>query len=117
VPEENIEERAVELLDAAVLKRLEARESVVITAEGIGPEARERYVRVAAGLKRPCHLILVEPARDQVDEADRPALNKLRKALDAGQLGSEGFHTVMRLGAGSVGELKRIVFRPPPSDD
>jgi hypothetical protein len=117
VPEESIEERATELLDAAILKRLEAKESVVITMEGLDTEARERYVRVAAGLKRPCHLILVEPPRDQIDDEDRPALNKLRKALDAGELGGDGFNTVLRLGPGSVGELKRIVFRPPPSDD
>lgn len=117
VPEESIEARATELLDAAVLKRLEAKESVVITTEGLDAEARERYVRVAAGLKRPCHLILVEPPREQIDDEDRPALNKLRKALDAGELGGEGFHTVLRLGPGSVGELKRIVFRSPPSDD
>lgn len=117
VPEETIEERAAELLDAAVLKRLEARESVAIVIEGVDPGTREHYVRMAAGLKRPCHLILVEPARELVDDADRPALNKLRKELDAGQLGAEGFNTVLRLGAGSVGELKRIVFRPPPSND
>jgi hypothetical protein len=117
VPEESIEERASELLDAAVLKRLEAKESVVIVTEGLDAETRERHVRVAAGLKRPCHLILVEPPREQIDDEDRPALNKLRKALDGGALGAEGFHTVLRLGPGSIGELKRIVFRPPPSDD
>ena len=74
-------------------------------------------IRPAAAQKRPCHAILVEPARDQVDEDDRPALNKLRTALDAGNLGAEGFNTALRLGPGSVGDVKRIVFRPPPKDD
>ena len=46
-----------------------------------------------------------------------PALNELRRALDAGELGNEGFQTALRLGGGSIGELKRIVFRPPPRDD
>jgi predicted kinase len=117
VPEEDVEARAVELLEAAVAKRLEASESVVITLEGLGQEERERYVRAASARKRPCHLILVEASPDQVDEADRTTLNKLRTALDAGEMGAEGFQTVLRLGGGSVAELKRIVFRPEPRDD
>jgi len=35
----------------------------------------------------------------------------------AGELGEEGFQTALRLGGGSVNELKRILFRPPPKDD
>jgi hypothetical protein len=116
VDEESIEARAAELLDAAVSKRLEAGESVVVVTEGIGPEARERFVRAAAGSKRPCHIILMETAIEQVDEAERPALNKLRKTLDSGGLGAEGFNTALRLGAASAGEVKRIVFRSPPRD-
>jgi predicted kinase len=117
VPEDQMEARARELLDAAILKRLEAGETVVIPAEGLDPGEREQYVRAAAGLKRPRHLILVETARDQVQEEDRPALNELRRRLDAGELGQEGFQTALRLGGGSVGELKRLVFRPAPRDD
>jgi predicted kinase len=112
-----LDERAVQVLDAAIEKRLAARESVVLAAEGLSPEARERYVRMAAQLKRPRHVILVETARDAVPEEDRAALNELRRALDAGELGAEGFQTALRLGGGSVTELKRIVFRPPPADD
>jgi hypothetical protein len=44
-------------------------------------------------------------------------LNDVRRALDAGELGEEGFQTAMRLGGASIGELKRIVFRPPPRED
>lgn len=117
VAEEEVATRAAELLHAAALKRIEARESVVVVTDDIGPEERERYVRPAAAEKRPCHIILVEPARDQVGEDDRPLLNKLRTALDAGELGAEGFNTALRLGPGSVGDVKRIVFRPPPRDD
>ena len=117
IAEDEIDARAEELLHAAALKRIEARESVVVVTGNLSPEERERYVRPAAAQKRPCHAILVEPARDQVDEDDRPALNKLRTALDAGNLGAEGFNTALRLGPGSVGDVKRIVFRPPPKDD
>jgi predicted kinase len=117
LPADQIEERAPELLDAAAAKRFEAGETVVIPAETLTPEERERYVRPAAALKRPRHIILIEPARDQVQEEDRPALNELRRRLDAGELGQEGFQTALRLGGGSVGELKRLVFRPAPRDD
>jgi len=117
VPEDKIEESAQQLLDKAVLKRLEAGETVVIPAQGLDAEERERYLRMAAGFKRPRHLILIETARDAVQDEDRPALNELRRRLDAGELGQEGVQTALRLGGGSVSELKRLVFRPAPRDD
>jgi predicted kinase len=117
VPEEEVETRAAQLLDAAVAKRLEAGESVVLAAEGVGAEGREVFVRMAAAAERPRHLVLLEIPRDQVPEEDRATLNELRRALDAGELGSEGFQTVLRLGGNTVSELKRIVFRSPPRDD
>lgn len=117
VAEDQIDASAAQLLDKAVLKRLEAGETVVIPAEGLTPEERERFVRPAAANKRPRHLILIESGRDQVQEDDRLALNELRRRVDSGELGAEGFQTALRLGGGSVGELKRLVFRPAPRDD
>jgi hypothetical protein len=117
VTDEEVESRAPGLLDAAVAKRLQAGDTVVLAAEGVRPEARERFVRMAARFERPRHLILLETPRDQVAEEDRAPLNDLRRALDAGELGAEGFHTAMRLGGTSLAEVKRIVFRPPPRDD
>ncbi len=118
VPDEEIEERAGELLDAAVLKRLEAGDTVVLPAAGVTAEEREHYVRMAAPHRRPCHLILIEAGRDRIpDEVPHAALNRLRSALDAGQLGAEGFNTSLRLGGSSIGELKRIAFRPASRDD
>jgi len=117
VDEDKMDESAAQLLDKAVLKRLEAGETVVIPAKGLDPEERERWVRMAAGFKRPRHIVLIEPARDQVDDEDRSALNDLRRRLDAGELGQEGFQTALRIGGDAVSELKRIVFRPPPRDD
>jgi hypothetical protein len=61
--------------------------------------------------------VFVEAPGDQVAEEDRGDLNALRRALDAGQLGAEGFHTAIRLGGNAIGELKRIVFREPPPED
>jgi predicted kinase len=117
VPDEDVEARAAELLDAATLKRLQASETVVLAAEGVSQEERDRFVRLAAGVRRPRHLILLEARRDQVAEEDRPVLNDLRRALDAGEMGSEGFNTSLRLGGATIDEVKRILFRPPPRDE
>ena len=117
VAEEEIEMRARELLDAAVVKRLGERQTIVLTLEGLDATARERYVRLAHGSKRPRHLILLEVPRDLVAEEQRATLNELRKALDSGEIGQEGFQTALRLGGGATGELKRIVFQPPPRED
>jgi predicted kinase len=115
--EEEIAARAPEILAAAIQKRLQAGETVVIAAEGLDASERERYALMAAGAKRPRHLLLLEAAREDVQEDDRAALNELRRRLDAGELGQEGFQTAVRIGGGSVGELKRIVFQHPPRDD
>jgi hypothetical protein len=117
VAEEEIQERAQELLLAALSKRMESKETVVVAADGLDPQERELYVRIAAALKRPRHLILLETSRDQVSEEDHAPLNELRRALDAGELGAEGFQTALRLGGGSAIEVKRILFRPPPRED
>ena len=116
VADDEVDAKASELLDAAVGKRFEAGDTVVIT---MGPDAEsaERYVRAAAKFRRPRHLILVEAPRNQVSEDDLPAVNELRRKLDAGELGNEGFHSALRLGGDTVSELKRLVFRPEPRDE
>jgi predicted kinase len=114
---QEIEARARELLDAAVVKRLGERQTVVLTLEGLDAGERERYVRLAHGLKRPRHLILLEIPREQVPEEERTTLNELRRTLDAGEVGLEGFQTALRLGGGTMAEVKRIVFQPPPRQD
>ena len=117
VPEEEMDARAGELLGAAVAKRLGANESTVVVTSGLDPDERERLARLASAARRPRHLILLETARDQVAEDDLAPLNELRRRLDAGELGAEGFDTALRLGGESISELKRIVFRPAPRDD
>jgi hypothetical protein len=117
VAEEEMAERVDQLLDAAIAKRLGAKQSVVMLADGADAAERERIVRLAHGHRAPRHLVLVEAPRDDVPEDDRAPLNDLRRALDAGQLGAEGWHTSLRLGGGTIAELKRIVFRPPPEDE
>jgi hypothetical protein len=117
VAEEEIESKARELLDAAVLKRLQANETVVVPTETVDAAERERYVRLAHGNRRPRHLIMLEAPRAEVRDDEREPLDELRRALDAGELGAEGFQTVLRLGGNALTELKRIVFRPPPRDD
>jgi AAA domain-containing protein len=117
VEEQELPARAQELLIAAASKRMENRETVVLAADGFEPAEREPFVRMAAALKRPRHLILLETAREQVREEDLAALNELRRALDAGELGGAGFQTALRLGGGTAGEVKRILFRPPPRED
>src|SRR3954470_8905809 len=91
VAEDQMEESAAQLLEKAVLKRLEAGETVLIPPKGLDPEESERFVRMGAPHRGPRPQILSETARDQVDGEDRPALNELRLPLDAGELGQEGF--------------------------
>jgi len=117
VSEEELDERARELLASAVQKRLEGRQTVVLATEGFTPEEREPFLRAAAAQRRPRHLILIETARENVAEEDLAPLNELRRALDAGELGNEGIQTALRLGGGSAAEVKRILFRPPPRED
>lgn len=111
------DERAAQLLDATVAKRLANGDSVALVADGVTAPERERYVRMANANKRPCHLILVEAPRDEIDEQDHDALNQLRKSLDTARLGAEGFNTFLRLGGSALAEVKRIVFRPFEKDD
>lgn len=117
VGEEQLEATARQLLDTTVAKRIEKGEAVVIPAATLDAEEREPYVRLAHKNRRPRHLILIESGKDKVSEEDAPVLNELRRQLDAGELGNEGFQTAMRLGGSAVSELKRIVFRPAPKDD
>jgi predicted kinase len=117
VPAEQVEERALELLDTAVGRRLEAGETVVLGADGLGQQQRERYVRMAHAVRRPRHAILLEAGRDDADGEARAALDELRRALVAGELGNEGIQTALRLSGGAVAEVKKIVFRPPPRDE
>ena len=117
VADEEMDARAAQLLEAAVAKRLDAKESTVVVTGGLDPAERERFARIAAKAGRPRHLILIEAGRDDVAEEDRGPLNELRRRLDAGELGAEGFDTALRLGGASIGELRRIVFRPAPRDD
>jgi predicted kinase len=117
VDESALEGTAKQLLDATIAKRVEKGEAVVFPATSLDAEEREPYVRLAHKFRRPRHLILIETAKDKVAEEDVAALNELRRQLDAGELGSEGFQTAMRLGGSAVSELKRIVFRPAPRDD
>jgi hypothetical protein len=117
VAADELEARSQELLDAAVLKRLKAGQSVVVAVPRFDSAERERLVRLAHGERRPRHLILIETSRDRVVDEERRGLDELRRTLDAGELGREGFQTVLRLGGSSLTELKRIVFQRPPRDD
>jgi predicted kinase len=117
VAESEIEDRAGELLASAVLKRLESEQSVVLPLEGFDALERERYVRLAHRLRRPRHLILLDAPREKVLDNERSALDRLRRSLDAGEVGLEGFQTSLRLGGQALAEVKRIVFQPPPRDD
>jgi hypothetical protein len=96
---------------------MQSRQTVVLGLDGLEPAEREPYVRLASELGRPRHLILLETPRELVRDEDAAALNELRRALDAGELGAEGFQTALRLGGGSAAEVKRIVFRSLPREE
>jgi hypothetical protein len=117
VPEEELEARTRELLLAAAAKRMGNRETVVLALDRLDPAEREPFVRAAAELKRPRHLILLEVPRDLVPDEEMRSLNELRRALDAGELGEEGIQTALRLGGGTADEVKRIIFRSPQREE
>ncbi len=117
VEPEEMSERARELLRAAASKRFENRQTVVLAANRLDAEEREALVRLAAAQRRPRHLILLETAREHVSDEDAPALNALRRALDAGELGEQGFQTALRLGGTTASEVKSIVFRAAPREE
>jgi hypothetical protein len=117
VGEEELSERADELLRLTVAKRLENRQTVVLALDDMGESTRAPFLAMAAAQRRPRHLILLEVARELVDDEDLGALNELRRALDAGELGAEGIQTALRLGGGTAEEVKRILFRPPPREE
>ncbi len=115
VPDDQLEAQTASLLEKAVMKRLNGGDATVLVLGTLGAEEREHWLRAAAELRRPRHLVLLDGSGG--DDADREALGDLRKALMANQLGDEGFHTAIRLGGSAAGEVKRIVFRSPPKDD
>jgi hypothetical protein len=117
VEAEEMDDRSAQLLGAAVLKRLQAKNSTVVPLEGFDAAERDKFVRMAHAAGRPRHVVLLEAPRNQVTDEERPALDELRRALDAGELGQEGFQTALRLGGNALSELKRIVFAPAPRDD
>ena len=117
VADDVIDEKARQLLDATAAKRFAAGQTVVIALEGFDSAEREHYIRLAHAHRRPRHLVFVEVAKDKVPETGRATVDAFRTALDAGELGQEGFVTSLRLGGRTVEELKRIVFAPPPADD
>lgn len=118
VADEELDEKASQLLDAAVGKRLQSGQSVILLTETASASERERFVRPAHASRRPRHLILLEVPGDRIaNDEDRPALNELRRAVEGGGVGSEGFHTALRLGGPTISELKRLVFREPPPED
>ncbi len=117
VADEEVGERALEVLHGAAQKRLDGGETTVVAADGLRPEEREAYVHMAARTRRPRHLLLLETGRDDVADDDLAPLNELRRRLDAGELGAEGFHTSLRLGGSALSEVKRILFRSAPPED
>lgn len=117
VDADQVDARAAELLQTAVLRRIEGGDAVVYVAQTLDPAERHPYLAAASKVRRPRHALLLEPGRDAVAEDDVAALNALRKSLDQGELGAEGFQTALRVGGKSIAELKKIVFRPEPRDD
>ena len=114
VAEGEVDEKARALLDATAAKRLASGQTVVIALESLDAIERERYVRAAPPPPAPAPLILVEAGKATSPRRTAPSSTRCATALDAGEMGQEGFVTSLRLGGRTVGELKRIVFAPPP---
>src|SRR3954452_15836397 len=117
VADDELEERARELLTNAVAKRLKSSETVLVVAETLDADEREPFVRLASTVGRPRHIILFEPAGVDLDDEGKAALSDLRRRLTAGELGQEGFQTSLRLAGSTIGEVKRLDFQRPARDD
>jgi predicted kinase len=119
----DIEARAQQLLVAAVLKRLQANQSVVVAIEGLDTAERERYVRLAHGVRRPSHLIVLDAPGDRILDEERQALNettppnRAKTPSTANPLGGSRFNTALRLGGPAASELKRVVFQREAAPD
>lgn len=74
-------------------------------------------MRLAHDLRGPQKLILFDGSRDEALENKGPALDELRRSLDAGELGLQDFQTALGLGGQALAQLKRIVLQPLPRDD
>ncbi|MBV9817168.1 MAG: hypothetical protein JOZ07_02315 [Solirubrobacterales bacterium] len=117
VPEDQIGARTDELIRTAVAKRMAAGETAVVALPDIDPATRRTFVELAHAHRRPRHLLMVEAPNDSVADDERRVLAELRRALTAGELGAEGFHTSIRFAGNALVELKKIVFRPAPADE
>lgn len=117
VADDELEDRAQELLTNAVSKRLDSSETVVVVTETLDPAEREPFVRLAHAAGRPRHLILFEPAGVELDDEGKAALADLRRRLTASELGQEGFQTSMRLAGSLIADVKRLDFQRPARDD
>ena len=117
VDAEEVDARAAELLLAAARKRHGGRR----VGRGRHRDADARGARaVPARGHDGAPPAPRDPARRRprpVGDEERAVLNDLRSALDAGELGAEGFQTALRLNASAASELKKLLFRPPPRED
>ena len=92
LPADQVEEKAQALLDAAASKRFASGQTVVIPLEGLDPEERERYVRLAAAHRRARHLVLVEAAKDAVRRGDARDADRAADRAGRGRTGPGGLH-------------------------
>ena len=83
VAEEELEERARQLLEAAATKRLSSRQTVVLGPDGLEPAEREPFVRIAAAHGRPRHLILLETSRAGVFAAGDVRADSIKRVASA----------------------------------
>ena len=60
-----------------------------------------------------CFLVRELPLDERAEE---PGIRQ-RQARAEGELGTEGFQTVLRLGGGTAAEVKRILFRAAPREE
>ena len=101
------------------MARLRAGQAVVIVGRSLEASEREELVRLAQTAGRPAHLIFLEATAEQLREAgaseeaverDMPAATELRRAVEQGKLGDEGFATVLTLTPRAADAVRQIGF-------
>ena len=110
---------ALDLVGKVAEQRLRAGQAVVIETRGLDEEERRPLAMIAQRARRPAHLIALEVSREQLAEegvederleADMSAAAELRRRAEQGELGEEGYATVLTLTRRAAEGVRQIGF-------
>jgi len=111
VSEERLPATVSHLMRQAAANRLAAGRPTVVATETLTEAERKNFTTLAEESKRGAHLIILDAGRQAVADEDAfSALQALRALARDGEVGVEGFRTVLVLGRADVDALRSITF-------